>query len=112
MDKTLIFKRVGGNVKLDHEVINFRVQKYVNQKLGIPLNGFIPIDARQDIIFVLHNFWDYPPRELADLFGIARATVYRDIRDGEFVIQRVKKRQYNVERIVDYIIYNMRYTPL
>ena len=111
MNKALIFKRIGGNVKLSDKVINFRVQNYSQQKLRMPLDK-IPTDARQDIIFALHNFWDYSPKELTELFGIARATVYRDIRDGEFIMQRVKKRQYHVERIVDYIIYNMRYLPL
>ena len=111
MDKTLIFKRVGGNVKLSHEVINFRINNYSQRKLGVPLTQ-LQSDARQDIVFVLHNFWDYSPKELAGLMEISRATIYRDIRDGEFVIQRAKKRQYHVERIVDYIIYNMRYTPL
>ena len=101
MNKALIFKRIGGNVKLSHKVINFRVQNYAKQKLGVSLDGFISTDARQDIIFALYNFWDYSPKELAELFGIARATVYRDIRDGEFIMQRVKKRQYHVERIVD-----------
>lgn len=111
MDKSLILKRVGGKVRLPRKTINFRVQNYSQQKLSMPLDK-IPPDARQDIIFALHNFWDYSPKELTELLGVARATVYRDIRDGEFVIQRVKKRQYHVERIVDYIIYNMRYTPL
>lgn len=111
MDKTLIFKRVGGNVKLSHKVINFRIETYSQRKLGVPLTK-LSSDDRQDIAFALHNFWDYSPKELAELMGISRATIYRDIRDGEFVMQRVKKRQYHVERIVDYIIYNMRYTPL
>lgn len=111
MDKTLIFKRVGGNVRLDHEVVNFRIDIYSRRKLEVPLTN-LPQDARQDIIFTLHNFWHYSPQELADLLGVSRSTVYRDIRDGEFVIQRNKKRQYHVMRIVDYIIYNMRYWPL
>lgn len=111
MDKTLIFKRIGGNVRLDHEVVNFRINNYSQRRLGTPLTQ-IPSDARQDIIFTLYNFWHYTPKELAELMGISRATIYRDIRDGEFVIQRNKKRQYHVVRIVDYIIYNMRYWPL
>lgn len=111
MDKVLIFKKIGGNVRLARQIINFRIGNYSQRKYGVPLSK-LPSDARQDIIFVLHNFWDYSPKELAELMGISRATIYRDIRDGEFVIQRVKKRQYHVERIVDYIIYNMRFTPL
>lgn len=111
MDKTLIFKRIGGNVRLDHEVINFRIDNFSRRKLEAPLTK-IPPDARQDIVFTLYNFWHYTPKELAELMGTSRATIYRDICNGEFLIQRDKKRQYRVERIVDYIIYNMGFLPL
>lgn len=97
-----------GGKALSRDVINTRVEYYIENKLHTTKKK-LKVSDRQDIIIVLVEKFEYNVPELMKLLGRSRSVIYQDIGNAYFFQKRFKSRKEHADNIYSYILYNAKY---
>ena len=106
MANTLIFN--GGGYKPAPILIKVRVRYYIESR-RFSARYRQPQQWRPIVAWCLHQHFQFPNADIADLLHISSRTVIRDIQQAELYIKIYKDFGDNVEKLKDYILYNAKY---
>lgn len=105
-----------GGGRLKHSLVDARIRHFCHSKLHTPPNQLPPV-TRIAVAYTLYYFHNYPPHESCHLLAISRSSLYKDLRQAEFTLTRLPRKQADalrtqIETIEAYILYNAKYIPL
>lgn len=109
MDKRLSINQLGGGVRTPHDVVIIRLEEFFKRKFSTSPGGCTGRN-RQYAIMVLVDGFNFRVSEVASAFELSNSFVYRELNDARFFYR--KKEDPIIQEMIDYIIYNAKYTPL
>lgn len=88
---------------LSQQVIEAKVSDFFRRYYPTFSVKNLPPTWRTVVSFTLWYHFGYTAREIATFLGAHRATIYRDLERGGFIVARTMKYTGNVRRLVEYI---------
>lgn len=104
--------RLGERGQLLHNEALIRgcVRVWAQRDAKQPLDSLTP-ERRTLLVFVLYNFFEFPPRDIIAFLGYSSSTVYRDIKTGEFFYSRKKSFSTDADNLRARILYIANHNP-
>ena len=111
MCNSLIFKPLGGGVKVSTSTAIFRAKRFVDTKIS-KNRKYLQADYRSLLLHVLQSRFGASVDEMIEAFPWSRATIFRALAVGKWLEENhnTKTIQKRITEITDYIIYYNRYT--